>query len=58
MDKPEACLSPAVCYHVYHMHQNQSVPAAGLVYGICGKCFRYGKLQPDRSAKAVGFHDA
>ncbi len=41
MDKPEACLSPAVCYHVYHMHQNQSVPAAGLVYGICGKCFRY-----------------
>lgn len=41
METPEACLSPAVCYHVYHLHQNQTLPAEGLVYGICGKCFRY-----------------
>jgi seryl-tRNA synthetase len=41
MEKPEACLSPAVCYHVYHLHENQTLPAAGIVYGICGKCFRY-----------------
>jgi len=32
---------PAVCYHVYHLHENQTLPAQGLVYGICGKCFRY-----------------
>lgn len=38
---PEACLSPAVCYHVYHLHQGQEIPAAGLVHGVCGKCFRY-----------------
>ena len=41
MERPEACLSPAVCYHVYHLHENQTLPAAGIVYGICGKCFRY-----------------
>ena len=41
MATPEACLSPAVCYHVYHLHENQTLPAAGLSYGICGKCFRY-----------------
>ena len=41
MDTPEACLSPAVCYHVYHLQQNATVPAEGLAYGICGRCFRY-----------------
>ena len=41
MDRPEACLSPAVCYHVYHLHENQTLPSDGLTYGICGKCFRY-----------------
>ena len=41
MERPEACLSPAVCYHVYHLHEKQTLPATGLVYGICGKCFRY-----------------
>jgi hypothetical protein len=41
MRSPEACLSPAVCYHTYHMHQGQTLPAAGAVYGICGRCFRY-----------------
>lgn len=41
MERPEACLSPAVCYHVYHIHQNETLPPDGIVYGICGKCFRY-----------------
>jgi seryl-tRNA synthetase len=41
MERPEACLSPAVCYHVYHLHENQTLPASGINYGICGKCFRY-----------------
>src|SRR5436305_1863908 len=41
MDTPEACLSPAVCYHTYHLNQDRTVPADGLVYGVCGKCFRY-----------------
>jgi seryl-tRNA synthetase len=41
METPEACLSPAVCYHVYHLNQGRTVPAAGLAYGVCGKCFRY-----------------
>jgi seryl-tRNA synthetase len=41
LTRPEACLSPAVCYHVYHLFEGQSVPAEGLVFGICGKCFRY-----------------
>jgi seryl-tRNA synthetase len=41
MERPNACLSPAVCYHLYHVHEDQTLPASGLVYGICGKCFRY-----------------
>lgn len=41
MERPEACLSPAVCYHVYHLYQNRTVPAFGTIYGICGKCFRF-----------------
>jgi hypothetical protein len=41
MDTPEACLTPATCYHVYHINQHQTLPATGLVYGVCGKCFRY-----------------
>lgn len=41
MDAPEACLSPAVCYHVYHLYENRTIPAAATVYGLCGKCFRY-----------------
>jgi seryl-tRNA synthetase len=38
---PEACLSPAVCYHAYRINAGRKVPAAGLAYGMCGKCFRY-----------------
>jgi seryl-tRNA synthetase len=41
METPEACLTPATCYHCYHLHQNRVVPNSGLVYGVCGKCFRY-----------------
>ena len=41
MDIPEACLSPAVCYHTYHMNQGRTLPPDGAVYGACGRCFRY-----------------
>jgi hypothetical protein len=41
MATPDACLSPAVCYHVYHLNQGRATPAAGLAYSVCGKCFRY-----------------
>jgi seryl-tRNA synthetase len=41
MDRPDACLSPAVCYHVYHLFENRTVPVFGTTYGICGKCFRF-----------------
>ncbi len=41
METPEACLSPAVCYHVYHLQENRTIPADGLAFGICGRCFRY-----------------
>lgn len=41
LQTPEACLSPAVCYHIYHLYQGQTVPAGGRAYGVCGKCFRY-----------------
>ncbi len=41
MQTPEACLSPAVCYHVYHLNRDRVIPAEGLSYAICGKCFRY-----------------
>ena len=41
MERPEACLSPALCYHVYHLYENRTIPAFGTVRGICGKCFRF-----------------
>ena len=41
MAQPEACLSPAVCYHVYHRHEGMKVPAEGVLYSVRGKCFRY-----------------
>jgi seryl-tRNA synthetase len=40
LEIPGACLSPAVCYHVYSLFQNQAVPASGAVFNICGKCYR------------------
>lgn len=41
MATPEACLSPAVCYHVYHRNQGLTLPAEGMAYSVRGKCFRY-----------------
>jgi seryl-tRNA synthetase len=41
MAAPEACLSPAVCYHVYHRIQGETLPRDGLTYNVRGKCFRY-----------------
>jgi seryl-tRNA synthetase len=41
METPEACLSPAVCYHTYFLNANKTLPAEGLAYEIAGKCFRY-----------------
>lgn len=41
LQRPEACLSPAVCYHVYHLYEGQTIPSSGVVHGVCGKCFRY-----------------
>jgi seryl-tRNA synthetase len=41
MGTPEACLSPAVCYHVYHRNQGVTLPAEGIAYTVRGKCFRY-----------------
>jgi seryl-tRNA synthetase len=41
MARPEACLSPAVCYHVYNLNRDRTVPDFGITYGICGKCFRF-----------------
>ncbi|HEY9180990.1 MAG TPA: hypothetical protein VIO32_09745 [Candidatus Baltobacteraceae bacterium] len=41
METPEACLSPALCYHIYHLHQGQRITEPHAVYGVCGKCFRY-----------------
>jgi seryl-tRNA synthetase len=41
MATPEACLSPAVCYHVYHRNEGITLPAEGVIYNVRGKCFRY-----------------
>ena len=41
METPDTCLSPATCYHVYHLHAGKTIPAAGTVHGVCGKCFRF-----------------
>ncbi len=41
MAAPEACLSPAVCYHVYHRNQGRQLPVGLTTYAVCGKCFRY-----------------
>jgi len=41
MNRLDTCLSPAVCYHIYHMNKGQRLPATVTAYGVCGKCFRY-----------------
>lgn len=41
MEALDTCLSPATCYHVYHLHGGQSLPPSGTVHSVCGKCFRF-----------------
>jgi hypothetical protein len=41
MVTPEACMSPAVCYHAYYANRDSVLPAEPLVYSMIGKCFRY-----------------
>ena len=41
MVQPEACLSPAVCYHVYAANRGRVLPAGGARYALVGRCFRY-----------------
>jgi seryl-tRNA synthetase len=41
LDIPDVCLSPAVCYHLYHRHSGEKVPETGTVYDVAGRCFRY-----------------
>jgi seryl-tRNA synthetase len=41
MERPDTCLSPAMCYHVYHWQQNRAISSEAQAYGICGPCFRY-----------------
>lgn len=41
LDLPDACLSPAVCYHVYHRHAGAPVPPEGTTYEVRGRCFRF-----------------
>ena len=38
---PEACLTPAVCYHCYQSLEGQTLPSGGRVVTSNGKCFRY-----------------
>jgi seryl-tRNA synthetase len=38
---PEACLSPAVCYHCYRSLEGQKLEGGPRVVTTCGKCFRY-----------------
>ncbi len=41
LDLPDTCLSPAVCYHIYHRYSNQALAAPGVTYDVQGRCFRY-----------------
>lgn len=41
LDLPGVCLSPAVCYHIYHRHAGESLLPAGLTYAVEGRCFRF-----------------
>jgi len=41
MVTPEACLSPAVCYHAYAANRDRELAEDPVVYSMVGKCFRY-----------------
>jgi seryl-tRNA synthetase len=38
---PEACLTPAVCYHTYQSLEGTRIGAAGRAITSMGRCFRY-----------------
>jgi hypothetical protein len=38
---PEACLSPAVCYHAYYAYRDRTIATTPTVLEMAGKCFRY-----------------
>ena len=38
---PEACLTPAVCYHTYQSLEGTRIGADGLAVTSMGRCFRY-----------------
>jgi seryl-tRNA synthetase len=38
---PEACLSPAVCYHCYRSLEGQNLDGGPRIITTVGKCFRY-----------------
>ncbi len=41
LNKPECCLSPAVCYHRYHSLEGQTISKTGDITTSMGHCFRY-----------------
>jgi seryl-tRNA synthetase len=41
MAQPDMCLTPALCYHVYNLWKDRTLPSAGKAYGVCGKCYRF-----------------
>jgi seryl-tRNA synthetase len=41
LDLPTTCLSPAVCYHVYHRHAGSTLPDEGTTWDVQGRCFRF-----------------
>ena len=41
MVTPEACLSPAVCYHAFNANRDRVLPDHPVIYSMVGKCFRY-----------------
>lgn len=45
MVTPEACLSPAVCYHVYAAHRARVLASGVQRYAAVGRCFRRESVQ-------------
>jgi seryl-tRNA synthetase len=41
MATPEACLSPAMCYHAFNASRDRVLADHPVVYSMVGKCFRY-----------------